>query len=351
MALGALAAWFLTEATGPHLVGRYLDAGLGRREGQDWQRQVVDHLVEGVRVGRLQRGQLRRWLEAENVVQALVDGDKDAVEASLDELISRWSLSEDEAVDIRDGLIGTFPQSLEPATAVAVAEYRRSLDHQGLERQLERIEGALAAASRPRVRSVYHRTVERVAPSRLIGRGDELAELAGFCLRPELGPYVWWRAEAWAGKSALMSTFALDPPPGVDVVSLFITARDGRQNDRAVPVRGSTTAAVERAGTDPMALHPPRRRRHTDENTRSFAVILTHRTGDRDLKPWIAAVTDDGGHPELKSFARCLLADYDAVRAGLTLAYFSGPVEGHNNRKMIKGKLYRRAKLDLLRNS
>jgi transposase len=82
---------------------------------------------------------------------------------------------------------------------------------------------------------------------------------------------------------------------------------------------------------------------------RSFAVILTHRTGDRDLNPWIAAVTDDG-HPELMSFARGLLADYDAVRAGLTLPYSSGAVEGQNCRvKMIKRKLYGRANLDLLR--
>jgi transposase len=84
-------------------------------------------------------------------------------------------------------------------------------------------------------------------------------------------------------------------------------------------------------------------------HVRSFAVILTHRTGDRDLNPWIAAVTDDE-HPELTSFARGLLADYDAVRAGLTMPYSSGAVEGQNCRiKMIKRKLYGRANLDLLR--
>jgi hypothetical protein len=85
-------------------------------------------------------------------------------------------------------------------------------------------------------------------------------------------------------------------------------------------------------------------------HVRSFAVILTHRTGDRDLNPWIAAVTDDVNHPELTSFARGLLTDYDAVRAGLTLPYSSGAVEGQNCRiKMIKRKLYGRTNLDLLR--
>ena len=71
------------------------------------------------------------------------------------------------------------------------------------------------------------------------------------------------------------------------------------------------------------------------EHIRSFAVILTHRTGDRDLNPWIAKVTNVGDQPELTSFARGLLADYDAVRAGLTLPYSSGPVEGHNNRIIL----------------
>ena len=50
------------------------------------------------------------------------------------------------------------------------------------------------------------------------------------------------------------------------------------------------------------------------------------------------------------SFVRGVLADYDAVRAGLTLHHNSGPVEGNVNRiKMIKRKLYGRANFDLLR--
>lgn len=78
--------------------------------------------------------------------------------------------------------------------------------------------------------------------------------------------------------------------------------------------------------------------------------MMTKRTGARDLNPWIATITAAPDQPELKSFARGLLSDYDAVRAGLSLPYSSGAVEGHNTRiKMIKRKLYGRAGLDLLR--
>ncbi|TQM81232.1 hypothetical protein FHX81_3595 [Saccharothrix saharensis] len=81
------------------------------------------------------------------------------------------------------------------------------------------------------VRTRYRETVRRIAPPELVGREAELAELAAFCTSSPT-PYRWWRAAAWSGKSALMATFALNPPPGVRVVSFFITARLAAQNDR-----------------------------------------------------------------------------------------------------------------------
>jgi hypothetical protein len=83
----------------------------------------------------------------------------------------------------------------------------------------------------PAARSAYREQVRRIAPKELLDRERELAELAAFCTHPERGPYVWWRAEAWAGKSALLSWFVLHPPPGVVVVSFFITARFRGQDD------------------------------------------------------------------------------------------------------------------------
>lgn len=84
----------------------------------------------------------------------------------------------------------------------------------------------------PAVRSDYLSQVRRIAPQQLLGREQEMAYLAEFCTAPESKPYLWWRADAWAGKSALLSSFALDPPAGIRVVSFFITARLAGQADR-----------------------------------------------------------------------------------------------------------------------
>ncbi|MFI6485922.1 ISL3 family transposase [Nonomuraea sp. NPDC050663] len=80
----------------------------------------------------------------------------------------------------------------------------------------------------------------------------------------------------------------------------------------------------------------------------AFAVMMLDRQGQH-LDAWMDAVENDD-LPELRSFANGLRRDYDAARAGLTLPYSSGPVEGHVNRiKMIKRQMYGRANPDLLR--
>ncbi|MCU7722474.1 hypothetical protein ODJ79_01985 [Actinoplanes sp. KI2] len=93
-------------------------------------------------------------------------------------------------------------------------------------------------------RSAYLAQVRRIAPPRLQDRGLELAELAGFCLQEQRGPYVWWQAGPWAGKSALLSTFVLHPPDEVraqvQVVAFFITARLAGQDTRAAFVAAVT---------------------------------------------------------------------------------------------------------------
>ena len=87
------------------------------------------------------------------------------------------------------------------------------------------------------VRSAYTQQVKRIAPPELLGRDAELAELASFCLEDSRGPYVWWQAGPWAGKSALLSTFVLHPPAPLEavrvrLVSFFITARLAAQDTR-----------------------------------------------------------------------------------------------------------------------
>ncbi|MEV5540114.1 ISL3 family transposase [Saccharopolyspora shandongensis] len=80
----------------------------------------------------------------------------------------------------------------------------------------------------------------------------------------------------------------------------------------------------------------------------TFATMMCDLRG-HDLETWMQAVDADD-QPALHSFVLGLRRDQDAVTAGLTLPYNSGPVEGHVNRiKMIKRQMFGRAKPDLLR--
>ncbi|MFI9415229.1 transposase [Nocardia gamkensis] len=83
-------------------------------------------------------------------------------------------------------------------------------------------------------------------------------------------------------------------------------------------------------------------------HVRAFATMMVQRRG-RELERWMAVVDRDD-LPALQSFVRGLRRDLDAVTAGLSLPWSSGPVEGHVNRiKMIKRQMFGRANPDLLR--
>ncbi|MGW5129706.1 tetratricopeptide repeat protein [Streptomyces sp. NPDC004135] len=100
------------------------------------------------------------------------------------------------------------------------------------------------------VRSAYWEQVRRIAPAELVGRERELAELTSFCTADSGPAYAWWRAEAWAGKTALLSWFALHPPRGVRIVPFFVTARLGAQNDVVAYVDVVLEQLAELAGED-----------------------------------------------------------------------------------------------------
>ena len=82
--------------------------------------------------------------------------------------------------------------------------------------------------------------------------------------------------------------------------------------------------------------------------TQDFAAMLRERQGEH-LDGWLARA-ETSGCPELQRFANGIRRDEAAVRAGLTLAWSQGPVEGQVTRlKLVKRQMYGRAKLDLLR--
>ncbi|MGW0885701.1 ISL3 family transposase [Streptomyces sp. NPDC002671] len=80
----------------------------------------------------------------------------------------------------------------------------------------------------------------------------------------------------------------------------------------------------------------------------AFTDLLRHGRGFL-LEDWIRQA-ERTAPPSIKSFARFLRQDLDAVLAGLTMDYSSGRVEGHINRlKTLKRQMFNRAGLPLLR--
>lgn len=71
--------------------------------------------------------------------------------------------------------------------------------------------------------------VREIAPTKLRDRDEELEELVRFATGEER--YLHLVAPPWAGKTALVSSFVLDPPDGVDVASFFVTAGLAEHND------------------------------------------------------------------------------------------------------------------------
>ena len=78
-----------------------------------------------------------------------------------------------------------------------------------------------------------------------------------------------------------------------------------------------------------------------------FAALVRRREPEH-LDPWLQRA-QDGTIVSLRRFAKRLSADYEAVRAAVTLSWSNGPVEGQINRlKMLKRTMYGRAGLTLL---
>ena len=108
-------------------------------------------------------------------------------------------------------------------------------------------------------RSRYLEWVRQIAPAELIGRERELAELAHFCTAEDGPDYVWFRAEPWTGKSALMASFVLAPPAGVRIVSFFVTARSAEDDTQEgfVDAVQEQLAAILGTAKDPAARNVP----------------------------------------------------------------------------------------------
>ena len=79
----------------------------------------------------------------------------------------------------------------------------------------------------------------------------------------------------------------------------------------------------------------------------AFTQLVRQRQPE-SLDPWLQRASTSTVET-LRRFAAGLYEDYAAVKAGVTLPWSTGPVEGHINRlKMLKRHLFGRARLDLL---
>lgn len=80
-----------------------------------------------------------------------------------------------------------------------------------------------------------------------------------------------------------------------------------------------------------------------------FKTMIARRCGN--VKRWIDFVKNSKYKlAGLKTFARGLLADIEAVENGIKMSWSNGAVEGHVNRiKSIKRQMYGRASFELLR--
>lgn len=82
--------------------------------------------------------------------------------------------------------------------------------------------------------------------------------------------------------------------------------------------------------------------------TERFVGIVRERRGG-ELGGWLSDA-EASGVPEIRRFARRMRQDEDAVRAGCTLEWSNGPVEGKTTKlKLVKRSMYGRANFDLLR--
>ena len=139
----------------------------------------------------------------------------------------------------------------------------------GIQGELAKLErrrpGAPAGPVVARGRCPGRRTSAGAADRRLGSAGfagpeGELPNSPGSTWRRSRNPFTWWQAGPWAGKSELLSTFVLRPPPEVRervrIVSFFITARLAAQDTREAFTQVLLEQLAELTGQELPAVLP-----------------------------------------------------------------------------------------------
>jgi transposase len=175
-------------------------------------------------------------------------------------------------------------------------------------------------------------------------------------------PYLAERIEGGCLKAAVLHREVVGQgfTGGYGIVRDFVEQHRARPDLRAIPKPLSTRQVTGWICRHPdnltdrdttrltMILDACPELRTAAELVRSFAAIMTQRHGHR-LGEWLACA-EQADLPGINRFVNGVTSDLDAVTAGLSLPFSSGPVEGNVNRiKMLKRQMYGRAGFDLLR--
>ncbi|MEU6866660.1 hypothetical protein ABZ924_25930 [Streptomyces sp. NPDC046876] len=141
------------------------------------------------------------------------------------------------------------------------------------------------ATSQGRLLGGLSQALRDVLPLELVGREEELADLAAFATAPEGAPaYMWWQAGPWAGKTALLAWFAARClPDGVDVAHYVIAGRLGtdrregfvreQRKQLTAGADGKRIPAVDRKRPDLYPLYEVAARASRERHRRLLLIV------------------------------------------------------------------------------
>lgn len=190
--------------------------------GTSWREGTLDLVVDNA-LGQIKLSQLSK----DRDLQSEWEGMSGAAVWSSSRIVGVVSLH-DKAKGLQH-LKASRLDHVYRSDAEAAIKFRTLL---GLPQSLDDMVDVIPLSPQEILHAEFNNAISEIAPSKLIGRDAEIADLTTFCLGTT--PYLWVQAPAWSGKTGISSWFALNPPPSVVVVSFFAIRRQIGHADSTV---------------------------------------------------------------------------------------------------------------------